>query len=59
MRIEQTRPEVILETRTADGWKTERLAGLDAVLHLSFLDPDLPLRELYERLTFPAPAHGR
>jgi Uma2 family endonuclease len=54
VRIEQTRPEAVLESRAEDGWKAERLIGLDAVLKLPAVQIDLPLSELYERLSFPA-----
>ena len=54
LRIEQTRAEVVMDRRTPEGWKTERLNGLDAVARLEALGIELPLAELYERVTFPA-----
>jgi Uma2 family endonuclease len=54
VRLEQARPEVVVETRTPDGWKLERLRGLDAVVRLPELEIELPLAELYERINFPA-----
>ncbi len=52
VRIEQDRPEVIVEIRTPDGWQSERLRGLDAVARLPGLEIELPLAELYERVKF-------
>ena len=52
LRIEQTQAEVVLDRRTPDGWKSERLTGLDAVVQLEALGIELPLAELYERVTF-------
>lgn len=56
VRIEQTHAEVIVESRTDDVWKMDRLIGLDAVLSLRSVKIELPLSELYERLNFPAAA---
>ena len=53
VRIEQDRPEAVVERRTLEGWKLERLTGLDAVIHLPTLEIELPLAELYERVAFP------
>jgi Uma2 family endonuclease len=53
VRVEQDRPEVVVERRTPDGWKSERLRGLDAVVRLPALEIELPLAELYERVSFP------
>ena len=55
VRIEQDRPEIIVERRTLEGWQMERFIGLDAVLKLPTLEIELPLAELYERVTFPEP----
>lgn len=52
VRIEQKRPEVIVDRRTAEGWVVERLDGLDAVLSLPSLNIELPLAELFERVAF-------
>jgi len=54
VRIEQDRAEVVVERRTPEGWKVERLSGLEAVVRLSSLEIELPLAELYERIKFPA-----
>ena len=53
LRIEQARAEVVVDRRTPEGWKSERLSGLDAVAWLEALGIELPLAELYERVTFP------
>ena len=54
LRIEQNRAEVVVERRTPEGWKTERLSGLEAVVCLPALEIELPLAELYERIKFSA-----
>ena len=51
-RIEQERPEVVVDRRTPEGWKSERVSGLDAVVRLPELGIELPLAELFERVTF-------
>ena len=53
VRIEQDRPEVIVERRTIEGWQIEHLTGLAAVVRLPTLEIELSLAELYERVTFP------
>jgi Uma2 family endonuclease len=53
VRIEQDRAEVVIERRTPDGWKAERLIGLEAVVRLPTLEIELPLAELFERVDFP------
>ncbi len=53
VRIEQDRPEVVVDRRTPEGWKSERVSGLDAVVRLPELGIELALTELYERVTFP------
>lgn len=53
VRIEQDRPEVVVDRRTPDGWKCERVTGLDAVVRLPELEIELPLAELFERVRFP------
>ena len=52
-RIEQERPEVVVERRTFEGWKPERIIGLEGVIRLPSLEMELPLAELYEGMTFP------
>ena len=54
VRIEQDRPEVVVDRRTPEGWKSERVSGLDAVVRLPELGIELPLAELFERVTFGA-----
>ena len=53
VRIEQSKPEVVVDLRTSEGWKTERVSGLDAVVRLPELGIELPLAELFERVKFP------
>lgn len=55
VRIEQDRAEVVVERRTPEGgWRAERFVGLEAVAKLSGTlgMVDLPLADLYERVTF-------
>lgn len=52
VRIEQRRPEAIVESRTLEGWKRERITGLEGVIRLPALEIELPLAELYERVIF-------
>ena len=52
VRIEQARPEVVVDRRTPEGWKSERVSGLDAVVRLPELGIELPLAELFERVSF-------
>lgn len=54
VRIEQSRLEAVIEFRTVEGWKRERVVGLDAVIRLPTLEIELPLAELYERVVFPS-----
>jgi hypothetical protein len=49
--LEQRRPSALLWTRNADGWRAEDVEGLEAVLRLPSIDVDLPMAEVYERLT--------
>ncbi len=49
--IEQSQPEVMVVRRDADD---EMLRGLDATLRLPQLGLEIPLAELYERVTFSA-----
>lgn len=49
----QDEPRVEQHTRTSEeNWLLRELAGLDAVLHLSSLDANLPLREVYDKVDF-------
>ena len=52
VRIEQDRAEVVIERRTPEGWRSERLSGLESVVRLPALEIELPLAELYERVKF-------
>jgi len=54
--IEQDRPRVEVLSRTHDGrWEVDFATGLDAVLKLSMLKIEIPLREVYDRVEFPPP----
>ncbi len=48
--IEQDRAEVVVVRRAPEGWQSEKLSGLDAVVRLPALEIELPLAELYERV---------
>lgn len=52
IRIEQGRPEVVVEQRTKQGWMSTIFAGLDAIAQLPLESIALPLRDLYERVVF-------
>ncbi len=53
VRIEQNHPEVILEHRTLEGWRLERLVGLEATIQPTSIGIELPLADLYEGVPFP------
>ncbi len=52
MRIEQARPEVVVDFRTPEGWKPERFTGLDKLVPLAALGLQIALAELYEKVAF-------
>ena len=52
VRIEQSRAEIAIDRRSATGWSTETLTGLDAILRLPEVEIEIPLAELYERIVF-------
>ena len=53
VRIEQYRPEVVFSCLTPEGWNIEqRMTGLDGTVYLPSLKIELPMAELYERVTF-------
>lgn len=52
VRIEQEKPEIVIEHRTPVGWQAERLTGMEAILRLPELGLELPLDALYERVVF-------
>jgi Uma2 family endonuclease len=54
VRIEQDRAEVVVEHRTPDGWRTERLTGGESILRLPAIEVEIPVAELYERVEFRA-----
>ena len=55
--VAQEQPAMDHYQRTATGrWTLERLAGLDASLHLPGISCTVPLTEVYERLVLASPA---
>lgn len=52
VRIEQGWPEAIVERRVSGAWESERLTGLEGVLHLPEIGLRAALAEVYERLRF-------
>ena len=52
VRIEQTRPEAVVEHLTPEGWKRECVLGLEGTIRLPSLEIELPMAELYERVVF-------
>lgn len=52
VRIEQSKPEIIIERRIVGGWEVELISGLDGILRLPEIAVEIPLAELYERVTF-------
>jgi Uma2 family endonuclease len=51
--ISQDKPLVEHFSRQPDNsWQSVVIQGLDAVLHLSAIDAELPLKELYENISF-------
>jgi Uma2 family endonuclease len=54
VRIEQSRPEISIDRRTADGWINEVVKGLEATLRLPEIDVEIPFAEIFERLDFAA-----
>ncbi len=53
VRIEQHRAELVVEQRTARGWKVLRVAGVNAVAQLGYGGLTLPLAKVYEDVVFP------
>jgi hypothetical protein len=53
--IAQDAPRIEAYTRGRRGWRFEELEGLDAVLALAAFGIELPLAEMYDGLSFPAP----
>ena len=53
--VESGRPAVIAYRRTATGFVREVFTGLAAVIPLGGIGTELPLAEIYERVTLPAP----
>jgi Uma2 family endonuclease len=53
VRIEQERPEVVVDRRAGDLWLVERIFGLDGIVRLPSVGIELPLAELYKNVKFP------
>jgi len=53
VRIEQDRPEILVERRAGDLWSLERVRGLHGIVRLPTVGIELPLAELYENVNFP------
>jgi Uma2 family endonuclease len=52
VRLEQARPEVVVELRSELGWMVQSVSGLQAVVLIPALGLELPFAELYDRLEF-------
>ena len=55
--VAQDRAEAVVHRRTADGWTTETLRGLNATLSLPEIGAEIPFQRIYER-THLAPTAG-
>ena len=55
--VAQDRAEAVVHRRTADGWTTETLRGLNATLSLPEIGAEIPFQRIYER-TYLAPVAG-
>jgi Uma2 family endonuclease len=53
--VEQTEPFVLLWTRNSDGWRAVDYRGLAEVLPLPAIQAELPVAQIYERISFDAP----
>ena len=53
--IAQDAPRIEAYTRGRRGWRFEEVEGLDAALLLEAFGIELPLAEIYDGLSFPAP----
>jgi Uma2 family endonuclease len=56
--IAQDAPRVEIYSRTTRGWRFEETEGLDVVVALEALEIALPLAEIYDGLSFPAPSEA-
>ena len=52
VRIEHDRPAAAIDRLTPDGWKRERVLGLEGTIRLPSLEIELPMAELFERVVF-------
>ncbi|MDE2748807.1 MAG: Uma2 family endonuclease [Chloroflexota bacterium] len=50
--IEQFEAQVEVDTRLDENWQTREYTGLDAIVPLPALDCDLPLKEIYDGISF-------
>jgi len=50
--IAQFEARVEMDSRQNDKWQTQEFAGLDAIAPLPALDCDLPLKEIYDGISF-------
>jgi Uma2 family endonuclease len=51
--VSQTLPLIQMYSRHPDGWLYRQAAGLDSAIYLPSIECYLPLREVYDRVTFP------
>lgn len=56
--VAQDVPRVELYSRTSDGWRFEEIEGQSAVIPLDALEATVPLAEIYDGLSFPAPSEA-
>jgi Uma2 family endonuclease len=56
--IARDAPRIEAYTRGRRGWRFEELEGLDAVLALEAFGIELPLADIYDGLSFPAPVEA-
>lgn len=53
--VEPKRPQVLVWSRAGEGtWEPDEIVGLDGMIRLAAVGLELPLAELYDRLTFEA-----
>ena len=53
--IAQDAPQIEAYTRGRRGWRFEEIEGLDVMVALEAFGIELPLAEIYDGLSFPAP----
>ncbi len=55
--VEPTRPQVLVWSRGGEAdsdWTPEEIVGVEGVIRLDAVAIELPLAELYDRLSFPS-----